>query len=72
MGLFELKTKTNQTCSVHLYDSRGYGDFINNYAAVNEVKQFVLQKHIDWLNIRGQETTEDVGYDVILLVRLFV
>eukprot|EP00599_Poterioochromonas_sp_BG-1_P009812 CAMPEP_0173142156 /NCGR_PEP_ID=MMETSP1105-20130129/5924_1 /TAXON_ID=2985 /ORGANISM="Ochromonas sp., Strain BG-1" /LENGTH=372 /DNA_ID=CAMNT_0014055501 /DNA_START=91 /DNA_END=1206 /DNA_ORIENTATION=- len=59
IGCFELKTTTNQPCFVHLYDSRGYGDFINNKDAVQEVKRYIIRKHLDWLNIRGQETSED-------------
>lgn len=68
IGCFELKTRTNQPCFVHLYDSRGYGDFINNKDAVDEVKRFLVDRHLNWLKIRGQETSEDVRYQVILLV----
>lgn len=31
---------------------------------MQEVKRYIIRKHLDWLNIRGQETSEDVGYDV--------
>ena len=60
IGRYELETTTNQKCLVHLYDSLGYGDHINNTDSVEKIKQYLLEKHYKWLEIPGQQTTDDV------------
>ena len=41
-----------------VYDSPGYGDFINNQEAVNKVKAFILKCHQDWRALDAQSMTE--------------
>jgi hypothetical protein len=81
MDQFELETTTNQKCVVHLYDTNGYGDFINNDGTVQKIKHFLTKKHYQWLDIPGQESTDDVisvngistiSLDSILILSFFL
>lgn len=59
IGLFTLATD-HLDCEVHLFDSPGYGDFINNLDAIETVKYHLEQAHKAWLETRGNEMTEKV------------
>lgn len=57
IGVFTLPAD-NLDIDVHLYDSPGYGDQINNQHAIDEVKAFLLGAHQHWVRINGNHMTE--------------
>lgn len=59
IGNFVLES-LNQDCRVHLYDSSGFGDYINNTDAVTTVKEYVENAHRAWYAMDGNRMTEQV------------
>lgn len=60
VGKFELKADNGETTLiVSFFDTRGYGDFVNNKDAVDNVKNFITGKHQAWLSIKGQEFSDE-------------
>lgn len=45
-------------CNVHLYDSRGYGDYMNNANAIGTVRSYLEEAHNNWLELNGNMMTE--------------
>jgi len=45
---------------ISFYDSPGYGDFINNQSAIDNVNHFLLNAHKRWVNIDGNKLSEEV------------
>ena len=37
-------------CQVHLIDSPGFGDYIDNHEAVHKVRDYLQDKHHSWLS----------------------
>lgn len=59
IGFFTLETAALD-CEVHLFDSPGYGDYINNQDAIETVKGHLEQAHNAWLVSNGNPMTEKV------------
>ena len=59
VGFFTLETPALD-CEVHLFDSPGYGDYINNQNAIETVKRHLEQAHDAWLTTNGNPMTEKV------------
>lgn len=59
IGFFTLSTQALD-CEIHLFDSPGYGDFINNLDAIETVKSFLEQGHKAWLESNGNQMTDKV------------
>ncbi|KAJ1402305.1 Septin-type guanine nucleotide-binding (G) domain-containing protein [Ochromonadaceae sp. CCMP2298] len=59
IGAFTLETQTID-CEVHLFDSPGYGDYINNQDAIETVKRHLEGAHRSWLATNGNKLTEQV------------
>jgi len=57
IGLFTLESEALD-CEVHLFDSPGYGDYINNQNAIETVKNHLSEAHIAWLGTNGNQMTE--------------
>ncbi len=47
-------------CSVHLFESRGFGDRINNAESVLRIKAFLLEGHRKWNSMKWNMITEQV------------
>jgi hypothetical protein len=48
----------NLNIDVHLFDTPGYGDQINNQHAIDNVKTYLLNAHFDWLQIDGNHFSD--------------
>lgn len=59
IGFFTLATQALD-CEIHLFDSPGYGDFINNLDAIETVKSYLEQGHTAWLESNGNQMTDKV------------
>eukprot|EP01040_Poterioochromonas_malhamensis_P010551 gene10551-11488_t len=59
VGEFVLQAENNQACIVHVFDSVGYGDMLDNQLAAFKVKDYIVARHRDWLKVKGQETTDE-------------
>ena len=59
IGSFTLGTNALD-CEIHLFDSPGYGDCIDNSAAIVNVKRHLEHAHQSWLATPGNEMTEKV------------
>jgi septin family protein len=57
IGQFTLPAE-NLDIDVHLYDSPGYGDQINNQSAIDDVRTFLVAAHMHWLQVNGNHLTE--------------
>ena len=57
IGKFSLPAE-NQDCNIHLFDSPGYGDYINNQNAIETVRNYLEQAHQDWLELNGNMLCE--------------
>jgi len=57
IGQFTLPAE-NLDIDVHLYDTPGYGDQINNQSAIDEVQNFLVAAHAHWLQVNGNHLTE--------------
>lgn len=57
IGQFTLPAE-NLDIDVHLYDTPGYGDQINNQSAIDEVQNFLIIAHANWLQVNGNHLTE--------------
>lgn len=57
LGRFELQTDTGRVLFV-LFDSPGYGDFINNQASFDIIHHDLLKRHEAWACTSGQLITE--------------
>lgn len=56
IGSFVVKTDVGD-CEIFLYDTPGYGDFINNQNAIDLVGKYLDNGHYLWRNIDGQGMT---------------
>jgi hypothetical protein len=61
IGTFPLCSVTGK-CIVHLYDSPGYGDYINNQTAIDSVRSFLITAHEKWLSIDGNKQSDQVCF----------
>lgn len=59
IGCFVLDTPALD-CEVHLFDSPGYGDYINNQNAIETVKSHLEDAHKSWFETNGNQMTEQV------------
>jgi len=67
IGSCSLKPPTGNVV-ISFYDTFGFGDFINNQSAIDNVKDFLLNAHKRWVNIDGNKLSEQViGYSSNLL-----
>jgi hypothetical protein len=46
---------------VHLLDSPGYGDYINNTEAIETVRSHLATSHAAWVNMSAQQISELVS-----------
>ena len=51
IGRFLLKTTSGDIVEVVLYDSPGYGDFVNNQESIDQVRTNLLHRHEHWLQL---------------------
>ncbi len=58
LGTFEVLTETGDGVDIGLYDSPGYGDFINNQESVDKIKKNILERHTQWRSLDAQSMTE--------------
>lgn len=63
VGRSVIATVDNNKLDLVLYDSLGYGDFINNQDAVETIRNYVLEKHACWRGLDMQ-----VSHHVNLLI----
>jgi septin family protein len=54
---FTLPTETVDI-NVHLFDTPGYGDHINNQHAIDNVKEYLINAHNHWLQIHGNQLSD--------------
>lgn len=54
VGRSVIATADNNKLDLVLYDSLGYGDFINNQDAVETIRNYVLEKHACWRGLDMQ------------------
>ena len=54
VGRSVIATADNSKLDLVLYDSLGYGDFINNQDAVETIRNYVLEKHANWRGLDMQ------------------
>lgn len=59
IGSFVLESPA-QDCEVHLFDSPGYGDYINNQNAIEVVKDNLVASHDAWYGMNGNARLEKV------------
>ncbi len=71
IGTFTLRSVSGD-CKVHLYDSPGYGDFVNNQTAIDRVRSFLITAHERWVNIDGNVMSEQVPTHGLVLHRSFL
>lgn len=67
IGTFPLCSVTGK-CIVHLYDSPGYGDYINNQSAIDRVRSFLITAHEKWLSIDGNKQSDQVRFIFLHIV----
>ena len=48
-------------CDVHLFDSPGYGDYINNQDAIETVKNHLEEAHTKWIGTSGNRVPDKVA-----------
>ena len=54
-GSFVLESEsTDQSVQISIFNAKGYGDLIDNSAAVPSVRDFLVDKHRRWLSVKGQ------------------
>jgi septin family protein len=46
---------------VHLYDSPGYGDYINNQNAIETVRSYLLNTHKAWSSMSNNNISDFVS-----------
>jgi septin family protein len=56
VGRSVIATANSNKVDLVLYDSLGYGDFINNQDAVETIRNYVLEKHACWRGLDMQVT----------------
>ena len=61
IGCFILETEALD-CEVHLFDSPGYGDYINNQNAIETVRNHLERAHRLWLETNGNQMSERVSF----------
>jgi septin family protein len=54
VGRSVIATADSNKLDLVLYDSLGYGDFINNQDAVETIRNYVLEKHACWRGLDMQ------------------
>ena len=54
VGRSVIATADSNKVDLVLYDSLGYGDFINNQDAVETIRNYVLEKHACWRGLDMQ------------------
>jgi septin family protein len=59
IGEFQIKSDA-VVCQVHLLDSPGFGDYIDNNCAINTVKEYLTEAHSAWLNSNSNLVPEEV------------
>jgi len=67
IGSFSLDSATGE-CIIYLNDSPGYGDFINNQSAIDNIRTYLLDAHKRWVTIDGNKLSEQVCRILSLLV----
>lgn len=72
VGEFVLQAENNQACIVHVFDSVGYGDMLDNQLAAFKVKDYIVARHRDWLKVKGQETTDEVREEIKIFMEIFI
>lgn len=60
VSCFLIKSHTVD-CEVRLYESRNYGDSIDNTGAIQTLKKNLTHKHASWLQINGNQMTDKVN-----------
>ena len=59
IGEFQIKSDA-VVCNVHLLDSPGFGDFIDNNSAINTVKDYLADAHTAWLGSNPNHVRDEV------------
>lgn len=54
VGRVEVNTESSNSVSIIIYESHGYGDFINNQHAVSTIRDHLMKTHASWRNLDAQ------------------
>jgi septin family protein len=61
IGEFQIKSDA-VACQVHLLDSPGFGDYIDNNCAINTVKEYLTKAHNSWLSSNSNLVPDEVSF----------